>query len=491
MTLRFHNSLTRKLESFESIEPDKVRMYTCGPTVYDRAHIGNFRAFLWEDLLRRYLRWKGFEVEQVMNLTDVDDKTIEAARERGVSLDEVTEPVIQMFLDDWTTLGLEEVEYRPRATEHVDGMIRLIESLQEKGLAYEVEGSMYFPIARFPGYGQLVNLAPDAIGNVGRVSGDEEYDKDDPRDFVLWKGSQGEEGPKVAVWESPWGLGRPGWHLECSAMAMQYLGETLDIHTGGVDNLFPHHTNEIAQSEGVTGRPFANFWLHVTHLLVEGRKMSKSLGNCFTVPDILEKGYAASTLRYLLLSGHHRTQLNFTFDGLNAAAKAMQRLYDFRQRLREALALGVETTVDMRAAVEATKSDFEAAMDEDLNVSEALGAVFRLVRDTNQFLDSTVPNAPIGAKDALSFLDDFEDVFGVLSLMDEEVSGAVEAGEEVIEWAKNQLVDRERAREKRDFEQADAIRASLEAKGVVVEDLAETTRLRFGSRSVVVPRSRR
>ena len=489
MTLRFHNSLTRKLEPFESIEPDKVRMYTCGPTVYDRAHIGNFRAFLWEDLLRRYLRWKGFEVEQVMNITDVDDRTIAAARERGVSLGEVTEPVIQMFLDDWTTLGLEEVEYRPRATEHVDGMIRLIESLQEKGLAYEVQGSMYFPISHFPGYGRLVNLAPDTIGNVGRADGDEEYDKDDPRDFVLWKGSQGEEGPKVAVWESPWGLGRPGWHLECSAMAMQYLGETLDIHTGGVDNLFPHHTNEIAQSEGVTGRPFANFWLHVTHLLVEGRKMSKSLGNCFTVPDILEQGYDASTLRYLLLSGHYRTQLNFTFGGLNAAAKAMQRLYDFRQRLREARAFGVETTVDVRASAEATKSDFEAAMDDDLNVSEALGAVFRLVRDTNQSLDSMAPNAPTGAKAVLSFLDDFEDVFGVLSLMDEEVAGSGKEGEEVIEWAKNQLVDRERARANRDFEQADAIRASLEAKGVVVEDLAETTRLRFGLQAVVVPRS--
>ena len=426
-----------------------------------------------------------------MNLTDVDDKTIEAARERGVSLDEVTEPVIQMLLDDWTTLGLEEVEYRPRATEHVDGMIRLIESLQEKGLAYEAEGSMYFSISRFPGYGQLVNLAPDAIGNVGRVSGDEEYDKDDPRDFVLWKGSQGEEGPKVAVWESPWGLGRPGWHLECSAMAMQYLGETLDIHTGGVDNLFPHHTNEIAQSEGVTGRPFANFWLHVTHLLVEGRKMSKSLGNCFTVPDILEKGYAASTLRYLLLSGHYRTQLNFTFDGLNAAAKATQRLFDCRQRLREVLALGVEETVDMRSSVEAAKSDFEVAMDDDLNVSEALSVIFTLVRDTNQFLDSTVPNAPIGVKDVLGFLDDFEQVFGVFSLMDEEVAGASKAGEEVIEWAQSQLVDREQARAQRDFERADAIRASLEAKGVVVEDLAETTRLRFGSQSVVVPRSQR
>ena len=377
MTLRFYNSLTRRLEPFEPIEPGRVRMYTCGPTVYDRAHVGTFRAFLWEDLLRRYLEWKGLHVEQVMNLTDVDDRTITASRERGVPLAEVTEPVIEMFLEDWETLGLEDVEYRPRATEHVDGMIRLIERLTDRGLTYESDGSIYFPIAKFPGYGRLANLDPEALQTTERAEGDEEYDKDDPRDFVLWKGGEREEGD-VAVWDSPWGSGRPGWHLECSAMAMEYLGETLDIHTGGVDNLFPHHTNEIAQSEGATGRTFANLWLHAAHLLVEGEKMSKSLGNCYTIPELVERGHPPSAIRYLLLSGHYRSQLNFTFDGLTAAAKNVDRLFDVRGRLRSAIDRGVADGGTLLAAASKARTEFEAAMDDDLRATER---AYRLVTE--------------------------------------------------------------------------------------------------------------
>lgn len=485
MSLRLYDSLARRVRPFRSAEPGRVRMYTCGPTVYDRAHIGNFRAFTWEDLLRRYLRFKGYEVEQVMNLTDVDDRTIAAARARGVPLAEVTDPVIGMFLEDWRTLGLEEPEHRPRATAHVPGMIRLIEALSGRGLTYRSEGSIYFAIGRFPGYGRLAGIDPAALGGAGRAAGDEEYDKDDPRDFVLWKGGDRGGDEAVAAWDSPWGAGRPGWHIECSAMAMHYLGETLDIHAGGVDNLFPHHTNEIAQSEGATGKTFSRFWMHAEHLLVEGRKMSKSLGNCFTIPELVARGHAPSAIRYLLLSGHYRTQLNFTFGGLEASAKAVGRLHECRRRLRVAIENGVDGASDVAGPAATARHAFEAAMDDDLNVSEALSAVFGLVREANQALDARAPRAPAGADDALRVIDAFDRVFGVLALRDGESGGADEALET---WARDRVGERERARAEREFARADAIRAELEARGVIVEDLAEVTRLRLGGRTVLVPR---
>ena len=488
MSLRLYDSLTRRVRPFESQEPGRVRMYTCGPTVYDRAHIGNFRAFTWEDLLRRYLRFKGYEVEQVMNLTDVDDRTIAAARARGVSLAEVTEPVIGMFLDDWRALGLEDPEHRPRATRHVPGMIRIVETLLARGLAYESEGSVYFAIDRFPEYGRLAGIDCAAVDTVGRAVGDEEYEKDDPRDFVLWKGGEREGDDAVAAWPSPWGTGRPGWHLECSAMAMQYLGETLDIHTGGVDNLFPHHTNEIAQSEGVTGRTFATFWLHAEHLLVEGRKMSKSLGNCFTIPELVARGHAASAIRHLLLSGHYRTQLNFTFDGLAAAGRAVTRLHEFRRRLRAAVAAGRDASADLRDLAAASREVFEDAMDDDLNVSEALSAVFGLVREANHALDDARPLAPAGSEAVLGVLDDFDRVFGVLALRDREAAEADAAGDELVAWATARLEAREQARAGRDFTRADAIRDELAARGVTIEDLADRTRLRLGPRTIEVPK---
>ena len=352
MTIRLYDSLKRQLRPFESLEPGRVRMYTCGPTVYDRAHVGNFRSFLWEDLLRRFLKYKGYEVEQVMNLTDVDDRTIAAALGKGVSLEEITDPVIETFLEDWDTLGLEEPEHRPRATAHVDGMIELIERLEERGYAYESAGSIYFAIERMKGYGRLAGVVVDVDQRPQRTAGDEEYDKENPRDFVLWKGGGRGSEAEVAQWDSPWGPGRPGWHLECSAMAMEYLGETLDIHTGGVDNLFPHHTNEIAQSEGATGEPFSNFWLHAEHLLVEGEKMSKSLGNCFTIPDLVERGHPPSAIRYLLLGGHYRTMLNFTFAGLQAAERAVDRVYALYRRLLEAVEAGTTSAADCSEVAE-------------------------------------------------------------------------------------------------------------------------------------------
>ncbi len=483
MTLRFHNSLTRRLEPFEPIEPGRVRMYTCGPTVYDRAHVGNFRAFLWEDLLRRYLKWKGFEVDQVMNLTDVDDRTIAAARERGMTLAEVTEPVIGMFVEDWDTLGLEAVEHSPRATEHVGGMIALIQKLLDRGLAYEADGSIYFAIGKFPGYGRLANLDPAELVSAQRAAGDEEYDKDDARDFVLWKGGEREEGD-VAVWDSPWGQGRPGWHLECSAMAMEYLGDTLDIHTGGVDNLFPHHTNEIAQSEGATGQTFSNNWLHAAHLLVEGQKMSKSLGNCYTIPELVEKGHQPSSIRYLLLSGHYRSQLNFKFDGLVNAAHAVGRIHEFRRRVQAVEESSTWSEGPLAALAKEARVRFEEAMDNDLNVSDALAAVFNLVREGNHQLDR-VPLDAGGVDNVLAFLADFEAVFGVLSLRDREGAGPDEG---LVAWAIERLAARDLARANRDFGQADAIRDEMAAKDVVVEDLADVTRLRLGAQTVVVPK---
>jgi cysteinyl-tRNA synthetase len=412
-----------------------------------------------------------------MNLTDVDDRTIAAALERGLTLQEVTAPVIQQFFDDWRTLGLEPVEHNPRATEHIDGMIALIEALEARGLTYLSDGSVYFAIERLGDYGRLAGLDPESMHSTGRATGDEEYDKNDPRDFVLWKGGLRAEEGDVAVWDSPWGPGRPGWHLECSAMAMALLGETLDIHTGGVDNLFPHHTNEIAQSEGATGVPFARHWMHAAHLLVEGRKMSKSLGNCFTVPELVERGHAPSTLRYLMLSGHYRAQLNFTFAGLEAAERSVRRLYECRERLRAATGLATSGRDHLGSAASEARAGFEAALEDDLNVSEALAAVFGLVREGNHCLDRASPAAPGGVDDALGVLDDFERVFGVLGLRDREEREQVADLSIEVEQL---IAERVRARASRDFARADEIRDRLLSRGVVLEDTPGGTRWKLG-----------
>ncbi|MDP2498518.1 MAG: cysteine--tRNA ligase [Candidatus Palauibacterales bacterium] len=476
MALRLHNTLTRSLEPFEPLEEGHVRYYTCGPTVYDRAHIGNFRTFVWEDLLRRYLEWKGYRVTQVMNLTDVDDKTIREALERGVSLQEVTDPVTEMFFEDWETLGLEDVEATPRATETVDAMIRLVEKLEEAGLTYESDGSVYFSISEYEDYGQLVELDPEQLESAGRAESDEVYEKDDPRDFVLWKGGDRDDEGEVATWDSPWGPGRPGWHLECSVMALEELGPTIDIHAGGVDLIFPHHENEIAQAEGATGEPFVRFWLHAKHLLVEGEKMSKSLGNFYTIPDLLEKGYRGSAIRYLLLSGHYRSELNFTLDGLDEAERALDRLEEFRRRVREA-------EVDADAAdgpagelpelAREARRGFEAAMDDDLNVSDARGAIFELVRQGNGRLDGSGERLTADARDAvLAVLQDFDRVFGVLSLRDRERSSIPT---ELRRWVEERLEARSAARERGDYEEADAIRDEIEARGIQLEDAPDGT----------------
>ena len=376
--------MNRGVEAFRPIVEGKVRMYTCGPTVYNYAHIGNLRAYIFEDLLRRYLRFLGFDVYQVMNLTDVDDKTIRASRESGLALRDYTERYKQAFFDDLKTLKIQPAEEYPAATDHVDDMIALIQRLVDKGLAYKSEdGSVYFSISKFEGYGKLAHLDLDGLRPGARVDQDE-YEKDHVGDFALWKGWVEEDGD--VVWESPWGRGRPGWHIECSAMSMRYLGESFDIHCGGVDNIFPHHEDEIAQSEGATGKTFSNYWMHNAHLIVEGSKMSKSLGNFYTLRDLLEKGYSGREVRYLLISTHYRHTLNFTFKGLDASRAALSRLDEFRQRLLDQA--GDVQAGDVPAWAMESRGVFQKHLDDDLNIAGGLAALFDLVSSGNRALDA-------------------------------------------------------------------------------------------------------
>ncbi len=475
MALRLYNTLSRSLEEFRPLEAGRVTLYTCGPTVYDRAHVGNFRTFLSEDVLRRYLEWKGYEVVQVKNLTDVDDRTIHAAVEQRIGLRELTEPFIQAFFEDSDRLGLERAEHYPRATDYVSRMVELVKKLVDRGLAYVSDGSVYFEISKFPAYGALAQLDPSSLRSGERVSGDEVYDKENARDFVLWKGGARPEEGDVAVWDSPWGPGRPGWHLECSVMAVAHLGQPIDIHTGGVDLIFPHHTNEIAQAEGATGTPFARYWIHSKHALLDGRKMSKSQNHYYTLDDLVERGYRPSAIRRLLVSGHYRTELNFTLQGLEDAAKSVERLMDFRRRLeasrREDPGLAATRLPEL---ANAALGDFERAMDEDLNVAEAWGALFVLVREANAELDRT--GTAVAAADAdpvLQAVASMDRVFGVLELADRE-GGAV--SEELRDWIEAQVAERAAARAAGDYGRADEIRESLAGAGVELEDTPEGSR---------------
>src|SRR6202051_837575 len=373
--IRFHNTMSGQTEPFVPLVAGEVRSYTCGPTVYAFAHIGNFRTFVFQDVLRRYLRSKGFRVIQVMNLTDVDDRIIQKSAAAGVSLREYTDKYIQAYLDDRRALNLEPPEYVARATEHIDDMVALIQRLTEKGFTYTSEGSTYYRIAKFPGYGKLSKIDVAGMQTGARVDMDR-YEKDNARDFALWKAPK----PGEHFWETPIGPGRPGWHIECAAMAMKYLGETLDIHTGGIDLAFPHHENEIAQSEAATGKNFVRYWLHAEHLLVEGEKMSKSLGNFFTLRDLFAKGYKPSALRFALASVPYRRQLNFTFDGLQQATSSVERLRNFTARLKnEKFPAGNQPGMAERIAKAA--DDFDAGLSDDLNTAQALAAIFDFVRE--------------------------------------------------------------------------------------------------------------
>ncbi|NIN71003.1 MAG: cysteine--tRNA ligase [Gemmatimonadetes bacterium] len=477
MTLRLYNTLTRRIEDFRPLEEGRVRIYTCGPTVYDTAHVGNFRTFLFEDILRRYLKWKGYQVVQVRNLTDVDDRTIHAAVAQGVTLRELTLPFIDAFFRDHDRLGLERAEHYPRATDYVPQMVELVQRLVERGLAYEADGSVYFDISEFPGYGDLAQLDRASLRE-GRETGDAAYDKGDARDFVLWKGGERPEEGDVAIWDSPWGAGRPGWHLECSVMAIEHLGQPFDIHSGGVDLVFPHHTNEIAQAEGATGEPFARFWLHAKHALLDGRKMSKSENHYYTVNDLVDQGYQPSAIRRLLISGHYRAELNFTLAGLDDSSRSVARLIEFRRRLRASRSddPGLEATRLPELADQALR-DFETALDDDLNVAEAWGALFSFVREANTTLDRAGERVQAADADAaLAAVDSIDQVFGVLALAERE-AGVV--SEELRSWVEAKLAERADARAAKDYVRADAIRGELAERGIEVEDSPAGSRWRL------------
>lgn len=462
MALRFYNSLSQQLEPFTPQDGKTVRMYTCGPTVYHYAHIGNLRTFTFQDILRRWLRASGFALNNVMNITDVEDKIIRTAMAQGKTLREYTAQYEEAFLEDMATLRLERPERVVRATEHIDEMVDLIQKLGEKGFTYESDGSTYYRISKFPEYGKLSHNDFGGMIAGARVDVDE-YEKDDARDFVLWK--QKKEGEPS--WDTPIGDGRPGWHIECSAMAMKYLGETLDIHAGGIDLQFPHHENEIAQSEAVTGKQFAKFWLHAEHLIVEGQKMSKSLGNFYTLRDLLELGYAPETVRFLLESVPYRNKLNFTMDGVKAAATAIERLRNFELRLKtEKFAPGGEAASEERTA--AAVGRFREAMDDDLNTAGALGVVFEFLRDTNSAMDGGKFLAGNVAS-AQGLLNLFDSVFDVMRPTT--VAGGI--SDEAVEAL---IAERVAAKKARDFSRADAVRAELDAQGIVLEDTKDGPR---------------
>lgn len=435
-------------------------MYTCGPTVYDYVHIGNFRSFIFQDILRRWIHYRGYRLTHVMNITDVEDKIIDRARQQGVSISDYTRRYEEAFLEDMQTLRIQKPEVMPRATQHIQKMIDLIERLEAKGYTYQSEGSTYYRIGQFEDYGKLSGVELEEESERDRIDSDE-YTKESPRDFVLWKARrEGEE-----YWESPMGEGRPGWHIECSAMSMAYLGDTFDIHCGGVDLVFPHHENEIAQSEAATGKkPFVRYWIHGAHLIVEGQKMSKSLGNFYTLRDLLEKGCDPVALRYLLFSVHYRKQLNFTFKGVEQAQSAINRVDDFLLRVREIP--DEQPGEDFSKRVARARHDFENALDQDLNTSAALAAIFELVRDGNQKLEE----GTLGAAGRVEILEFFADINQVLDVFQ---VGAEQLRDEEV---KELIRQRERAREQKDFAQADEIRDLLADRDILLEDTKEGTR---------------
>lgn len=457
--MRLYNTLTRRVEPFEPMEPGKVRMYTCGPTVYDVAHIGNFRTFLAEDLLKRFLLWSGLQVHHVKNLTDIDDRTIARSQREKVSLRELTDKYAALFFEDMATLNCLPADRYPRATDHIPEMLALIARMEANGHTYLSQGSVYFRVASLPEYGALCTV--DLSGNLdgARVDSDH-YEKESARDFVLWKGAKEGE----PSWESPWGPGRPGWHLECSAMSAKYLGEVFDLHTGGVDLVFPHHENEIAQSRGATGKAPARHWMHMEHLLVNGEKMSKSLGNFYTLRDLLEKGADPMALRYLLLSVSYRKQFNFTFEALDAAKSALGRLRDFAARLVDAVP-AAEANTALRETIHGRRRAFRESLEEDLNSAVALSALFEALRACNAAMDSGAL-CPGAKAQMAEFLADFESVFGIPLRVEQSLETEVEA----------LIAKRQEARKAKDFKEADRIRDDLKARGILLEDSPQGVR---------------
>ncbi len=475
MALKFYNTLTKKKEEFKPLRDKEVGLYTCGPTVYDYAHIGNFRTYVFQDILKRYLEYKGYKVKHVMNITDVDDKTIKRSQEQGIPLKEYTEKYTKAFFEDMKTLNIESADVYPRATETIKEMVELVKKLLEKGLAYKSDDGIYYDISKFKDYGKLSGFKIEELKAGARVKKDE-YSKENAYDFALWKFWKPEDGD--VYWETEIGKGRPGWHIECSTMSMKYLGETFDIHTGGVDLIFPHHENEIAQSEGATGKPFVRYWLHAEHLLVNGKKMSKSLGNFYTLRDLLSKGYEPVAIRYVLLSTHYQQKLNFTFKSLEAAKNTVQRIFEFVDRVREAK--GKDT--DISDILQEAKNEFEEAMDDNLEISRALASMFEFIKKVNQLIDS----GKIGdnnKKGILGLIQEFDKVLGILDMrkpeVDKDLIGKVSkiAEEYNLKSSNNfeKLMSsiirfRESARAKKDYQTSDTIRTKLLEIGVELQD---------------------
>ncbi len=489
MALKLFNTLSRSIQEFAPLAPPKVSMYCCGPTVYDFAHIGNWRTFVFADLVHRYLEFKGYAVTHVMNITDVEDKIIKRVRETKTSLREFTGQYEAAFFEDLKTLNCREPHHKPRATEHIPEIISLIEKLVARGIAYKAaDGSVYFSIEKYQAagchYGQLVKLNPDELRPGERIKSDE-YAKESAADFALWKARAPEDGN--VFWPSPWGEGRPGWHIECSAMSMKILGTNFDLHLGGEDLIFPHHEDEIAQSEGATGKPFVRHWLHGAHLLVEGRKMSKSLGNFFTLRDLLAKGFNGREIRYLLLTAHYRETFNFTLEGLQGARSALARIGECVGKLREIASLGVPPSggnpnEPPEGGTPNLLARFTTALDDDLNISAAWGEIFKWVTQMNK----RIADNALNANDAASALTAWEKINSVLGIeppvtvvfeklnLEVSLTSLVVVPEEV-----NSLLEqREAARKAKDFKRADAIRDELKAKGWVIEDTPKGPKLK-------------
>jgi cysteinyl-tRNA synthetase len=462
--LKFYNTLSGQLEEFRPISEGEARLYICGPTVWDYAHIGNFRTMAaFGDVLRRYLKYKGYRVTHVMNITDIEDRIIKFSREQGKTIDEYTAKYIEAFLEDFDSLGAERPEQTPQATRHINEMVDIIKRLEASGHAYESGGSYYYRISAFADYGKLskINFAGNIVGASERVDTDK-YEKEDARDFALWKAR---EEPDEPAWETELGAGRPGWHIECSAMSMKYLGETFDIHAGGIDLVFPHHENEIAQSEGATGAQFARYWMHAEHLKVEGESMSKTRGNYYTFRDLREKGFDPYAIRYLLISVPYRKQLNFTFEGLRGAEKTVESLRDFRTRLKRTRA-EPGSNPELRAVAARALEEFESGMDDDLNTSVALAAIHNLSREVNRAIDSHALRAD-DQREMLELVARFNSVLNIFG----------EDSEQLLDAEIQSLIDeRQQARHRRDFARADEIRDGLASRGITLEDTRDGVR---------------
>ena len=472
MSLKLFDTLTRSPKEFEPSNPPDVLLYACGPTVYDHAHIGNYRSFLVYDLLHRYLAWSGYKVRFVMNLTDVDDKTILRASEADQNIKEYTGPFGKQILEDAGKLGIRPAEVYPLATDYIEEMISWTERLIENGMAYSTDdGSVYFSIGAFPEYGRLKGLDLDSANTVSRMDSDE-YEKEDVRDFVLWKATKPIDEKVGASWESPWGRGRPGWHLECSVMSIKELGETLDIHMGGEDLVFPHHENEIAQSEAVTRKPFVRHWVHVKHLIVEGHKMSKSLGNTITVRQLLEEGFEPAAIRHQLLSAQYRKELNFTRNDLVASTSAVQRIVDFEVRLNSFVATSGQGGGGLSSISSEAIEDFRVVMDDDLNSAEALAVLFMFINKVNVLLDSASGISQEDVEKALESLRSMDEVLGLLNVAKQNRR----IDPEMESWVESLIADRTVARQEQDFKRADEIRDELVSRGIILEDSDGGTR---------------